>query len=153
MSLFPPLKPRMIFILYSPILLSNKEVYVKEVIRIASALVLISCTYVAKASSELCIANNNDCTFVLLSNAPSKTVSETTTKTEGSQNSAHVTQGSQITKESEMLLLVNEKRARQRLSPFSTFKIPNSLIALEIKLIVTAQQKLLFDKDKYQTQA
>ena len=91
-----------------------------------SALALSSFTHYAIASNELCLASTNDCTFVLLSEKQSAV---------------------------ERLLLVNEERAKQRLSPFSTFKITNSLIALDSKQIANAQQTLTFDKEKYPVQA
>ena len=62
---------------------------------------------------------SEDCTFVMLS--------ETTGET-------HV---------------VNEARAKQRLPPFSTFKIPNSLIALDLAVVDNLEQKLSFDPTTY----
>ncbi len=124
----------------------------KKVISMVSALALSSFTHQAIASNELCLASNNDCTFVLLSEKVSQTVSETISEEVKSHHSAKVTQGSSFTEENEMLLLVNEERAKQRLSPFSTFKITNSLIALDSKQIANAQQTLTFDKKKYPVQ-
>ena len=126
-----------------------------------SALALSSFTHYAIASNELCLASTNDCTFVLLSTkvsekrseTVSQIVSETISEADNSLNSAKVTQDSSYTEENEMLLLVNEERAKQRLSPFSTFKITNSLIALDSKQIANAQQTLTFDKEKYPVQA
>jgi beta-lactamase class D len=43
----------------------------------------------------------------------------------------------------------NEERCRQRFSPFSTFKIPNSLIGLETKVLANAEQRLRWEPDKY----
>jgi beta-lactamase class D len=52
-----------------------------------------------------------------------------------------------------VLNLVNEKRANQQLSPFSTFKITNSLIGLELGLIKNNEQTLTFNKKTYPPQA
>lgn len=49
-------------------------------------------------------------------------------------------------------LLLNEERAHQRFSPFSTFKIPNSLIALDLGVVENLEQKLSFDQAKYPVQ-
>lgn len=46
-------------------------------------------------------------------------------------------------------LIVNEVRATQRFSPFSTFKIPNSLIALELGVVPDLERKLSFDPAVY----
>ena len=62
---------------------------------------------------------SEDCTFVLLSESTGET---------------HV---------------VNEARAKQRLPPFSTFKIPNSLIALDLGVVDNLEQKLSFDPETY----
>jgi beta-lactamase class D len=48
--------------------------------------------------------------------------------------------------------VVNPERAELRLSPFSTFKIPNSLIALDLGVVKKLDQKLSFDKEKYPVQ-
>jgi len=130
---------------------------VKKVISIVSVLALSSFTHQAVASNELCLASNNDCTFVLLSEKKSEAmtqiVSETTSEDVNTHHGAKVTQGSSYTEENEMLSLVNDERAKQRLSPFSTFKIANSLMALDSKLIANAQQVLTFDKAKYPVKA
>lgn len=117
----------------------------KKIISIISVLVLSSFTHQVIASNALCLTSDNDCTFVLLSTK----VSEKTSFHE----SEKVTQGASYKEESEILLLVNEDRAKQRLSPFSTFKIINSLVALESKQIINAQQSLTFDHKKYPVQA
>jgi len=49
--------------------------------------------------------------------------------------------------------IVNESRAKVRMSPYSTFKITNALIALERGLIENIDQSLYFDKVKYPVQA
>lgn len=46
-------------------------------------------------------------------------------------------------------LRYNEERCRQRFSPFSTFKIPNSLIGLETKTITGAEHKIRWEPQKY----
>ncbi len=161
MSLFPLVKARMIFLLYIPVLLSHKEVFVKRIICIFSALALSGFTHHAIADNELCLTSNNDCTFVLLSTKVSEKTSELvnqitsdkTNKQGGSLDETKVVQASSYIEESEKLLLINEKRAKQRLSPFSTFKITNSLIALDSKQIADAQQGLTFDQKKYPVQA
>jgi beta-lactamase class D len=43
----------------------------------------------------------------------------------------------------------NEQRCRQRFSPFSTFKIPNSLIGLETGVIKDAEFVIPWDRRKY----
>jgi beta-lactamase class D len=161
MSLFPLVKARMIFHLHIPALLSHKEVFVNKIICIVSALALSSFTHHAIASNELCLASTNDCTFVLLSTKVSEKTSELvnqitserTSQKGGSPDEAKVVQASSYVEESEKLLLINEKRAKRRLSPFSTFKITNSLIALDSKQITNAQQTLTFDQNKYPVQA
>jgi beta-lactamase class D len=46
-------------------------------------------------------------------------------------------------------LVINTSRANARLTPFSTFKVPNSVIGLETGLIKDSQQILTYDKSKY----
>jgi len=113
---------------------------VKNIITIISAFLLSIFTHLATASSEFCIASNNDCTFVLLS----KNVSQKTSQDD--------TQKSTVTKENETMLLVNKDRANKQYSPFSTFKVANSLIALDTQVIKDAKQPLIFDKEKYPVQ-
>ena len=148
MSLFPPLKQRIIFVLNRAKLIANKDVFVKKIISIVSALALSSFTYQASASSELCLVSNNDCTFVLLSTKVSVKVSQIVSE----QESDKATQSTSIIEESETLLLVNKARAKQRFSPFSTFKVANSLIGLDTQIIADAKQPLTFDKEKYPVQ-
>jgi beta-lactamase class D len=81
----------------------------------------------AEKTSELCIEDSH-CTFVLLSEL----------NTNPEKNS---------------LNMVNKKRASQRLSPFSTFKITNSLIGLELGFIKNIEQTLTYDKNNYPSQA
>jgi len=157
MSLFPQVKARIIFLLH----ISNKEVFVKKIITIVSALALSSFTQQAIANNELCLASNNDCTFVLLSTKISEKTNELVSQTTSGKTSVEgnfltetkVVQASSYIEDSEKLLLINEKRAKRRLSPFSTFKITNSLIALDSKQITNAQQTLTFDQKKYPVQA
>lgn len=75
------------------------------------------------AEKNLCIEGSKHCAFVLLS-GNKKTVT-----------------------------LINEQRANTPVSPFSTFKIANSLIGLDTGVITSADQTLTFDKDKYPVQA
>lgn len=46
-------------------------------------------------------------------------------------------------------LRYNEARCRERLSPFSTFKIPNSLIGLDTGVIKDAEYQIKWDRQKY----
>jgi len=117
---------------------------VKKIISIISVFALSSFTQIAHANNELCVASNNDCTFVLLSNSVSKKEYQTTSQEKTGQSST--------TEESETLMLVNKDRAAQRYSPFSTFKVPNSLIGLDTQIIKSAKQPLTFDKEKYPVQ-
>jgi len=135
---------------------SYKEVYVKKIISIISTLALISFTSYVAASNELCLASGKDCTFVLLS----ATVTEKVIEIEGAakhkinnfQNNHKVIQSSLLTEENTVLSLVNGSRAKQRFSPFSTFKVVNSLIGLDTQIIVDAKQVLTFDKEKFPVQ-
>jgi beta-lactamase class D len=43
----------------------------------------------------------------------------------------------------------NEARCRRRFSPYSTFKIPNSLIGLETGVLRDADFRIAWDKRKY----
>lgn len=43
----------------------------------------------------------------------------------------------------------NEARCRQRFSPYSTFKIPNSLIGLETKVLADANHPMRWEPEKY----
>ena len=49
-------------------------------------------------------------------------------------------------------LRYNERRCRERFSPFSTFKIPNSLIGLETGVIKDAEFVIPWDSQKYPAQ-
>jgi len=49
-------------------------------------------------------------------------------------------------------LRYNERRCRERFSPFSTFKIPNSLIGLETGVIKDAEFVIPWDSKKYPAQ-
>ncbi|MEW6991868.1 penicillin-binding transpeptidase domain-containing protein [Colwelliaceae bacterium 6441] len=78
---------------------------------------------IATASEvKLCKEAKTDCTFVLLND------------------------------NNDQLTVVNKQRANQALSPFSTFKIANSLIGLDLQIIDDAKQPLTYDKSKYPTQ-
>src|SRR5437868_2769094 len=46
-------------------------------------------------------------------------------------------------------ILYNEERCRQKFSPYSTFKIPNSLIGLETGVIKDADFVIPWDSKKY----
>ncbi|RHW77911.1 class D beta-lactamase [Colwellia sp. RSH04] len=75
-------------------------------------------------SGTLCKEGDSSCTFVLLSEM---------------NNDQQET-------------VINNERANLPLSPFSTFKVANSLIALDKGIIKNAQQSLTFDKEKYPVQ-
>ncbi|WP_371185844.1 penicillin-binding transpeptidase domain-containing protein [Thalassotalea maritima] len=45
--------------------------------------------------------------------------------------------------------IVNAERAQQRMTPWSTFKIPNSLIALDLGIIENTEVVLTFDRERY----
>ena len=53
---------------------------------------------------------------------------------------------------SEGYKIVNKDRSNRRLSPFSTFKIANSLIALETGTVKSLAEKLTIDRSKYPIQ-
>ena len=78
----------------------------------------------------LCQEGDNSCTFVLLSDA----------------NRANASQKSKLSS-------VNESRANEQLSPFSTFKVANSLIALDLGVIKSTEQTLTYDEHSYPKQA
>jgi len=80
----------------------------------------------ATSTNELCLEGNN-CTFVLLS--------EINTRAQKNE-----------------FKIVNKKRAKLQLSPFSTFKVTNSLIGLELGFIKDIKQKLTFNKKTYPPQ-
>jgi len=48
--------------------------------------------------------------------------------------------------------VINKNRANQQFSPFSTFKIANSLIALDLGVVNNLKQQLTFDQKKYPVQ-
>ena len=49
--------------------------------------------------------------------------------------------------------VVNEERARIQYSPFSTYKIPNSIIALETGIVSDTGQIVEWDQKKYPAEA
>jgi len=88
-------------------------------------------SHVVLAGPEtLCKEGSQSCTFVLLSEL---------NQTDGNTKS-------NISK-------VNEVRAKLPLSPFSTFKVANSLIALDLGVIKNTKQTLTFNKESYPVQA
>lgn len=103
----------------------------------------------ATESIELCQTNSKDCTFVLLSDKGRVEVSSVMTEIAASKESEKITQASTYTQTNEISFLVNPERAKIRLSPFSTFKIPNTLIALDTKAITDIKKPLSYDKKKY----
>ena len=51
--------------------------------------------------------------------------------------------------QSDTYTIFNEKRAATQYSPFSTYKIPNSIIALETKVVSDIDQVVKWDEQKY----
>ncbi len=80
----------------------------------------------ANQSNDFCLEGSERCTLVVLSEF------------------AHGETGKTI---------INAARAKKTLTPFSTFKIPNSVIAIETGLISSNQQILSYDANKYPKQA
>jgi beta-lactamase class D len=78
-------------------------------------------------SEKLCLQGSNDCTFVLFSE--------------------------QQDQSNPVFTMINEQRARTPFSPFSTFKVANSLIALDVGVVSDSQQILTFNKENYPVQA
>lgn len=50
---------------------------------------------------------------------------------------------------SDTYTIFNEKRAATRYSPFSTYKIPHSIIALEMQIVSDTDQVIKWDEEKY----
>ena len=129
----------------------------KKIIVTVAVLSLYSFTNQAFAGSELCQENSNDCTFVLLSEKGrekvSEVLSEASSELSTSADNDKVTQASTYTETSEIMSMVNATRAKLPVSPFSTFKIPNTLIAIDTGHVTNITQKLSYDKNKYPKQA
>ena len=106
--------------------------FFSSILLVSLSLSLLSTSNAVEAQQvdELCIEGNVDCTFVLLSQANHN----------ANKNS------------NKRLYFVNKDRAITKYSPFSTFKVPNSLIGLETKMIKNAKQALTFNKEKYPVQ-
>ena len=83
----------------------------------------------ASDAVEFCHEGSESCTFVLLS--------------EFNQNTNSVKSN---------ISSINENRANTPLSPFSTFKIANSLIALDSGVIKNTKQALTYDENTYPKQ-
>ena len=128
-----------------------KEVFVKKIIVIVALLVINVVIKQAFAKEALCQESHNDCTFVLLSQTGREEVTEVIKASETFNDK--VTQTSTYSENSEIMLIVNAARANLALSPFSTFKIPNTLIALDSGQIPNTVDKLSYDKNKYPMQA
>ena len=90
------------------------------------------CSHFALASGDegLCQEGDNSCTFVLLTESPKVDAS----------NKGNIS-------------TVNQGRANTPLSPFSTFKVANSLIALDLGVIKNTKQALTYDETAYPKQA
>ena len=83
----------------------------------------------ASGKSELCQKGDMSCTFVLLSELTNVSASDKS-----------------------VLNSVNEKRANTALSPFSTFKVANSLIGLDLGVIKHTKQELTYNESTYPKQ-
>ena len=83
----------------------------------------------ASGKSELCQKGDMSCTFVLLSELTNVSASDKS-----------------------VLNSVNEKRANTALSPFSTFKVANSLIGLDLGVIKNTKQELTYNESTYPKQ-
>ena len=125
----------------------------KITITFVKVFLLLSFHNQALASDELCEAAHNDCTFVLLSEKARQETNEVIKEGHTSDKTDKVTQQSTYTETSELMLVVNNIRSKMPLSPFSTFKIPNTLIALDSGHITDTSQALTYDKKKYPEQA
>ena len=98
-----------------------------------------------KLASLPCEQADSKCTFVLLR---TKTVSEANTKSGGAGAYANADTGKGTGSESE-LIVHNKQWANTRFSPFSTFKIPNSLIALDLGIVSDLKQTMQADTNTY----
>jgi beta-lactamase class D len=78
----------------------------------------------------LCQEGDESCTFVLLSETKKASISNKS-----------------------KLSSVNESRANTQLTPYSTFKVANSLIALDLGVIKNTEQALTYDEKTYPKQA
>jgi len=84
----------------------------------------------ATENEVLCQEGDNSCTFVLLTESKKVEVSDASG-----------------------IRSVNENRANTQLSPFSTFTVANSLIALDLGVIKNAKQTLTYDEKHYPNKA
>lgn len=100
----------------------------KKIIKLLNVIVLTCISHFVSAENavnsvpELCIEGDKRCTFVLLSEVNNKKA------------------------------IVNSNRANTQITPFSTFKVANSLIGLDVGIIKNTKQILTYDKEKYATQ-
>lgn len=105
------------------------EVFVNKFFKLIGLSLCASISFLplahAKATEQakLCQEGDSSCTFVLLSEQGGSSV------------------------------VINAKRAKQQMTPYSTFKIANSLIGLDTGIIKDAKQTLSYDKEKYPVQA
>ena len=86
-------------------------------------LLLPNMNVLARQSDMYCDDSENHCTFVLLNGKTNK------------------------------LTISNKQRAQTRLSPFSTFKIPNSLIALETGIVEKIDTPSTYSAEVYPAQS
>jgi len=104
-----------------------------KVIKRLSIIALLGCYShfaLASDSQTFCQSGNNACTFVLLTEL----------------NKDNANPKSNISR-------VNESRANTQLPPFSTFKVVNSLIALDLGVIKNTHQTLTYNEKSYPMQA
>jgi beta-lactamase class D len=110
----------------------TKNDFMKLFKLLITTLILGNYSFLALANdkNKFCQEGSDTCTFVLLSEV---------SKVTGDKKST--------------ISSINKKRANFPLSPFSTFKVANSLIGLDLGVIKNIKQKLTFDKNLYPEKA
>ncbi len=113
-------------------LISKKDDFMKviKLLLITALLGYYSHFALASDTEALCQEGDNSCTFVLL----------TELKKDNTSKKSNTSS-------------VNENRANTQLSPFSTFKVANSLIALDLGVIKNTKQALTYNEKAYPMQA
>ena len=111
--------------------MSKRDDFMKVIKLLLTTALLSYCSHFAMANDneDLCQEGDTSCTFVLLSES-----TKVNTRNQSDINS------------------VNEKRANIPLSPFSTFKVANSLIGLDLGVIKNTKQVLTYDEKSYPKQ-
>ena len=121
----------------------------KNIIILSANIALWLFSFQSVASSQLCEAADNDCAFVLLSEKFKERVSKVITEVSPAEIDDKVSQRTTYSESNEIMLIINTARSNQPLSPFSTFKIPNTLIAFDSGQITDIKQVLTYNKEKY----